>query len=47
MKTMLKTTDSPTFAEAATAAWVPSLRLPVNDAGRLGSAVPLAERCVR
>jgi hypothetical protein len=47
MTTMLKTIDFPTFAEAAPAASAPCRHLPVNDGSRLGSAVPLAERCVR
>ena len=47
MKGILHTIYSPTFAEAAEAVSVPSRCLPVNDGGRLGSAVALAERCVR
>ena len=47
MRGMLQTTHTRTFAEAAEAVSVPSRCLPVNDGGRPGSAVALAERCVR
>ena len=47
MKRTLHTIYTPTFTEAAEAGSVPCWRLPVNDGSRLGSPVPLAERCVR
>ena len=47
MKTMLKLTYTQTFAEAAEAVSVPCRHLPVDDGSRLGSALPLAERCAR
>jgi hypothetical protein len=45
MKAMWNTT--PTFAEAAQAVSVPCRHLPVDNGRRLGSALPLAERCAR
>jgi hypothetical protein len=47
MRGMLQTTHTTRFIEAVQAASVPCRRLPVDDGGRLGSAVFLAERCVR
>jgi len=47
METMTKTTQTPTFAEAAQAVAMSSGPLPVNDVRRLGSARTLAERCAR
>jgi hypothetical protein len=45
VRDMLQTIHTMRFADAAQAASAP--RLPVNDGGRPGSAVALAERCMR
>jgi hypothetical protein len=47
MERIMQTIHTTTLAEAAQAVSVPRRRLPVNDGGWLGSAVALAERCVR
>jgi hypothetical protein len=47
MRRMKQTIYTPTFTEAAQAVSVPRRRLPVNNGSRLGTAVSLAERCVR
>jgi hypothetical protein len=47
MKPMLKTINTPTFAEAAYAVSVPCRHLAVNDGRRLDPALTLAERCAR
>jgi hypothetical protein len=47
MKRTLQTIHTQTPAEAAAAGSAPCPRLPMNAGRRLGSAVSLAERCMR
>jgi hypothetical protein len=47
MKRTLPTINAQTPAEAAEAGSAPCPRLPMNDGRRLGSAVFLAEWCMR